>query len=102
MPSDPKDETAVRILMIRMLGNDLSALHGETQTYDNLKFTLEHELCLPHITKHYVLNRIVDPAKLERLEALLQQYAVYRSVRCLQRSTHVRLQHCTGQTQVQA
>ena len=56
MPSDPKDETAVRILMIRMLGNDLSALHGETQTYDNLKFTLEHELCLPHITKHYVLT----------------------------------------------
>ena len=80
MPSDPKDEKATRILMIRMLGNDLSALHGETQTYDNLKFTLENELCLPHITKHYVLNRIVDPAKQERLEALLQQHAAEYSV----------------------
>lgn len=80
MPSDPKTEKAARILMIRMLGNDLTALHGETQTYDNLKFTLENELCLPHITKHYVLNRIVGPAKQRRLEALLQQHAAEYSV----------------------
>ena len=80
MSSNPKDENDGRILMIRVLGNDLTALHGETQTYDNLKFTLENELCLPHITKHYVLNRIVDPAKQGGLEALLQQYAAEYSV----------------------
>lgn len=80
MSSNPKDENAGRFLMIRVLGNDLTMLHGETQTYDNLKFTLENELCLPHITKHYVLNRIVDPAKQERLEALLQQHAAEYSV----------------------
>ena len=30
-------------LLFRILGNDLNGLHGENQTYNNLKFTLENE-----------------------------------------------------------
>ena len=35
-----------KFLIVRILGNDLRNLHGNTQTFHNLKFTLENETYL--------------------------------------------------------
>ena len=32
-----------RVLIARILGNYVPGLHGDTQTIDNLKFTIENE-----------------------------------------------------------
>ena len=48
----------VKILIIRILGNDLEGLHGQNQTLDNLKFTLENEPKFPNCKKMFLLNRM--------------------------------------------
>tara|TARA_Y100000389_G_C17326948_1_gene446077 strand:+ start:754 stop:945 length:192 start_codon:yes stop_codon:yes gene_type:complete len=50
-------------LIIRILGNDLSGLHGENQTYNNLKFTLENEPEFKNTDKIFLLNRIYNQEK---------------------------------------
>ena len=65
-----------RILMIRMLGNDLEGLHGTNQTYNNLKFTLEWEPTFPGVDKVFVLNRIVDNVQRDRIRTLLDRQSV--------------------------
>ena len=45
-------------LLFRILGNDLNGLHGENQTYNNLKFTLENEPEFKNTHKIFLLNRI--------------------------------------------
>ena len=58
-----------RILISRILGNDLSALHNKDQTYNNLKFTLENETDFNKLSNEYeinylyVLNRIYSIEK---------------------------------------
>ena len=52
-----------KILLFRILGNDLSGLHGENQTFTNLKFTLENEPDFLNTDKMFLLNRIIDPEK---------------------------------------
>ena len=66
----------MRILFMRMLGNDLPGLHGKDQTYNNLKFTLENEPELPDTTKGYILNRIANEEELSRLKKLLSKHNV--------------------------
>ena len=51
-------------LIIRILGNDLSGLHGENQTYNNLKFTLENEPEFENTDKMFLLNRIYNQEKI--------------------------------------
>lgn len=65
-----------KILLFRILGNDLSGLHGENQTYKNLKFTLENEPDFPNTDKMFLLNRIINKEKKNKLIKLLQKYNV--------------------------
>ena len=52
--------------IIRILGNNISNVHSNTQTYDNLKFTLENEPDFQDTDKIWILNRIYDE-KLKQL-----------------------------------
>ena len=61
-------------LIMRMLGNDLSGLHGDNQTINNLKFTLENEENFKNSKKIYVLNRIVNDKKKNKIINLLNKY----------------------------
>lgn len=65
-----------KILLVRILGNDLEGLHGAKQTLTNLKFTLHNEATLPNITKMYILNRIVDRRKKKELQEVLEAHNV--------------------------
>ncbi len=58
----------------RILGNDLNGMHGENQTYDNLKFTLQHEKLGNDVEVIYFLNRIVNIKKKKELIDLLHRY----------------------------
>ena len=51
----------VKIVIFRVLGNDLSGIHGHRQTVENLKFTLENESKFPK--KIFILNKIYDLKK---------------------------------------
>jgi len=58
----------------RILGNDLDGMHGENQTYDNLKFTLQYEKLGEDTQVIYFLNRIIDLRKKKQLVGLLHRY----------------------------
>jgi len=68
------------ILIIRILGNDLSSLHSKDQTYNNLKFTFENETDFNKLTNKYkidylyILNRIYSKEKLNKLKELLNTH----------------------------
>ena len=49
-----------KMCIFRILGNNLNSVHSDTQTYDNLKFTLENEEEFENCDKIWILNRIVD------------------------------------------
>ena len=53
--------TLKKMCIIRILGNNLNSVHSDTQTYDNLKFTLENEYEFNNCDKIWILNRIVNP-----------------------------------------
>ena len=61
-------------LIIRILGNDLSGLHGENQTYNNLKFTLENEPEFENTDKVFLLNRIYNQEKKNLYINLLKKH----------------------------
>ena len=63
-----------KYLLFRILGNDLYGLHGENQTYNNLKFTLKYEPEFKYTDKIFLLNRIYNKKKLESYIKLLKQY----------------------------
>ena len=65
--------TETQFLIIRILGNDLSGLHGDTQTYNNLLFTLDNEEDFKYTDKVYILNRIINIDKKKQLQTLLSQ-----------------------------
>ena len=58
----------MKYLIIRMLGNDLPGLHSFYQTYNNLEFTIMNESNFENTEKLYVLNRIVDIEKKNRVK----------------------------------
>ncbi len=58
----------------RILGNDLAGMHGDNQTYENLKFTLQHENLGKDTQVIYFLNRIVNLKKKKELIDLLHRY----------------------------
>jgi hypothetical protein len=60
--------------IVRILGNDLSGIHGENQTFSNLEFTLTHEQDFQNTDKLYILNRIVNKEKRKRIINLLNKY----------------------------
>jgi glycosyltransferase involved in cell wall biosynthesis len=63
-------------IIIRILGNDLEQIHGEDQTYENLKFTLENESDFVNTDKLFVLNKIVDTGIKKIIIELLQEKQV--------------------------
>lgn len=63
-----------KILIMRILGNDLEGLHGSNQTLTNLKFTLENEPNFNNVDKVYLLNRIYDKQKLNSIKKMIKQY----------------------------
>ena len=62
------------MILIRAIGNSLPPRHDVNQTINNLAFTLEHEEQLPRLSKHWILNRIVDDTVLQRAINLLEHY----------------------------
>ena len=64
----------MKLLIIRILGNDLPSIHGSNQTLNNLKFTLENESKFPNTDKIYLLNRIYDNKKRTNIINLLKKY----------------------------
>ena len=60
-----------KFLIIRILGNDLPGIHGDKQTFENLLFTLKHEVQFVNTDKIYVLNRIIDTKKKIKIQKLL-------------------------------
>ena len=62
-----------RFALYRILGNDLPPRHSAGQTLTNVRFILDHEPAFKHVSKHWVLNRITDPAIEGALIALLTE-----------------------------
>ena len=63
-----------KYLIIRILGNDLKGLHGDNQTYNNLKFTLENEKLNEEFDSIYFLNRIHEKDRKEKIKNILKKY----------------------------
>lgn len=62
-----------RVILYRILGNDIPLRHGAQQTADALAFILEREPVLPGCEKRFLLNRIVDSNTHARLIAAIAQ-----------------------------
>lgn len=58
-------------IIIRILGNDLDFIHGNNQTYDNLLFTLDNEPMFENTDKLFILNKIVNDEKKQKIIDLL-------------------------------
>lgn len=56
----------------RIIGNDISGLHADDQTYNNLEFILKHESDFDGVDKIFILNRISDELKLAKYLDLLK------------------------------
>lgn len=69
---------APTFLLLRAVGNALPPRHDPSQTLVNLRFILEHEHldgeAEGEIAKHWVLNRIVDPAVRAQVKALFREF----------------------------
>ncbi|KAK9766596.1 hypothetical protein K7432_004224 [Basidiobolus ranarum] len=63
-----------KILLYRILGNDLPPRHKPGQTLHNVQFILQHEPTFPDTEKWWILNRIVDPDQEQALIDLLKRY----------------------------
>ena len=62
-----------KYLIIRILGNDIPSLHSESQTLDNLRFTISNEKQFKYTDKLFILNRIIDNDKKGQIIQLLEQ-----------------------------
>ena len=58
-------------LLCRILGNPLPPRHDPEDTYELLKLILENEPELPGCDRRWMLNRIKDPALLDRCRELI-------------------------------
>jgi hypothetical protein len=63
-----------RIILHRILGNDLPPRHTQGQTLANVAFILEHEPPLAGCERRWLLNRIADPQAEAALVALLERH----------------------------
>ena len=70
--SNPKINA--KMCIFRILGNNLNSVHSDTQTYTNLKFTLENEAEFENCDKIWILNRIIDSDLQEKYKKLLDKY----------------------------
>ncbi|KAI8973188.1 alginate lyase-domain-containing protein [Mycotypha africana] len=63
-----------KIILYRIIGNDLPPRHKEGQTLSNLQFILDHEPNFPNTQKIFLLNRIIDPVNEATIIRLLDRY----------------------------
>ncbi|ORY03606.1 hypothetical protein K493DRAFT_206758 [Basidiobolus meristosporus CBS 931.73] len=63
-----------KILLYRILGNDLPPRHKPGQTLHNVQFILQHESAFPDTEKWWIINRIVDPDQEQAIIELLDRY----------------------------
>lgn len=70
------DAAPVRYALLRVIGNALPPRHDPARTLQNLRFVLEHEQLedAAELARHWVINRIVDPAVLAQIKALLREF----------------------------
>ncbi len=62
-----------KIILYRILGNDLPPRHKVGQTYSNLNFILKHEPRFPNCQKKWIVNQIFDPRIENKIIKLLKQ-----------------------------
>ncbi|QSB05068.1 alginate lyase family protein [Natronoglycomyces albus] len=60
--------------LYRIIGNDLPPRHKENQTLENIGFILENEEEFENCQKHWIVNRIADPATEADIIALLDEH----------------------------
>lgn len=65
-----------KYLIMRILGNDIPIIHSNTQTYENLVFTVKNEINFENTDKIYLLNRIADKRKRSDIINLLNKYSI--------------------------
>ena len=63
-----------KMCIIRILGNNINSVHSDTQTYDNLKFTLENEPNFENCDKIWILNRIINKTLESKYKDMLNKY----------------------------
>jgi hypothetical protein len=63
-----------KILLYRILGNDLPPRHKRGQTYENLEFILKYEPNFPNCRKKWIINRIFDRKVERKIVKLLEKY----------------------------
>ena len=68
-----ENKVKTKNIIIRILGNDLEQIHGDDETYENLKFTLDNESDFVDTDKLFVLNKIVDANKKKIITDLLEK-----------------------------
>lgn len=56
----------------RIIGNNISGLHAQNQSIENLKHILDFESNLKNIKKYFVINRVVDDSLKSRLLEILK------------------------------
>ena len=69
-----------RILISRILGNDLSALHNKDQTFNNLKFTLENETDFNKLSNEYEINYLYVLNRIYSIEKKKKNYTFTRQI----------------------
>ena len=62
-----------KVVLYRILGNDLPPRHKKGQTYRNLNFTLQYEPDLRGSAKKWVVNRILDSGMERKIIKTLQK-----------------------------
>src|SRR5690554_3149337 len=71
--SNSKSESK-KIILYRIIGNDLVPRHKKGQARENLEFILAHENEFMECEKRFVVNRIVDEQEREKVIELLELY----------------------------
>eukprot|EP00123_Amoebidium_parasiticum_P012881 comp21632_c0_seq1/m.30371 comp21632_c0_seq1/g.30371 ORF comp21632_c0_seq1/g.30371 comp21632_c0_seq1/m.30371 type:complete len:850 (-) comp21632_c0_seq1:307-2856(-) len=61
-------------VLYRAIGNDLPPRHAVGQSYNNVKFILEHEPELPGLERRWILNHIYNKTEEQRLIRLLESH----------------------------
>lgn len=71
---------SVKVLLVRIIGNDLPPLHSPEQTLRNLRYILENEPSFPNCKKYFLINRVVDVRILKKITDLLSLFGIPYSV----------------------
>ena len=65
-----------KIVIMRILGNDLEGLHGSHQTITNLEFTIKYEESFLNTDKVYLLNRIYSEQVKMNIIGILKRHNI--------------------------